>query len=92
MADYEVIPDHEALVRDIQDSLAPFIGMSVQEMDVTMLVHSIVTTLSKHQMYLPREWFIIFRALMTLDGVGKSINIDLIHLKFVGLLNLYLLF
>src|SRR5690606_15450042 len=25
----------------------------------------------------PREWFIIFRALMTLDGVGKSIGLDL---------------
>jgi ubiquinone biosynthesis protein len=77
VADYEVIPDHEVLVRDIQDALTPYIGLSVQQTDVTMLVHSIVTTLSKHQMYLPREWFIIFRALMTLDGLGKSINIDL---------------
>lgn len=77
VADYEVIPNHEVLTRDIQDSLSPFIGMSVQDTDVTQLVHSIVTTLSKHQMYLPREWFIIFRALMTLDGLGKSIHIDL---------------
>lgn len=77
VADYEVIPNHEVLTRDIQDALLPFIGLSVQETDVTQLVHSIVTTLSKHQMYLPREWFIIFRALMTLDGLGKSINIDL---------------
>lgn len=77
VADFDVIPNHEVLIRDIEDSLAPFMGMSVQQMDVTMLVHSIVTTLSKHQMYLPREWFIIFRSLMTLDGVGKSINIDL---------------
>lgn len=77
VADYEVIPNHEVLTRDIQDALSPFIGMSVQETDVTLLVHSIVTSLSKHQMYLPREWFVIFRALMTLDGLGKSINIDL---------------
>lgn len=77
VADYETIPNHEVLTRDIQDALSPFVGMSVQETDVTLLVHSIVTSLSKHQMYLPREWFIIFRALMTLDGLGKSINIDL---------------
>lgn len=77
VADYDVIPNHENLVRDIQDSLAPFVGLSVQQMDATMLVHSIVTTLSKHQMYLPREWFVIFRSLMTLDGVGKSIGVDL---------------
>ena len=77
VADYEEIPNHEELIRDIQDSLSPFIGLSVQDLDVTMLVHSIVTTLGKHRMYLPREWFIIFRSLMTLDGVGKSINVDL---------------
>lgn len=77
VADYETIPNHEVLTRDIQDALSPYIGLSVQETDVTQLVHTIVTTLSKHQMYLPREWFIIFRALMTLDGLGKSIHIDL---------------
>ena len=77
VAEYENIPNHEALIRDIQDALSPFIGLSVQQTDVTLLVHSIVTTLGKHQMYLPREWFIIFRSLMTLDGVGKSIKIDL---------------
>jgi ubiquinone biosynthesis protein len=30
-----------------------------------------------HEIYLPREWIIVFRALMTLDGVGKSIGIDI---------------
>jgi ubiquinone biosynthesis protein len=77
VADYEVIPAHEDLTRDIQDALAPHIGLNVQDLDATLLVNAIVTTLSKHQIYLPREWFIIFRALMTLDGVGKSVNINL---------------
>jgi ubiquinone biosynthesis protein len=77
VADYDGIPDHEVLVRDLRDALMPFIGMSVQEIDATALTHSLVSTLSKHQIYLPREWFIIFRAIMTLDGVGKSLDIDL---------------
>lgn len=77
VADYEQIPDHEELTRDIQASLASFVGLSVQDMDATAFVNSIVTTLSKHQMYLPRQWFIIFRSLMTLDGVGKSLGINL---------------
>lgn len=77
VAEYENIPNHEVLISDIRDSLTPFLGMSVQEMDATLLTHAIVSTLSKHQIYLPREWFIIFRALMTLDGVGKSLDIDL---------------
>ena len=77
MADYENIPNHDMLTRDVRDSLTPFIGMSVQELDATVLTHNIVSALGKHQVYLPREWFIIFRALMTLDGVGKSLKVDL---------------
>lgn len=77
VAEYDSVPDHEELIRDIQDALSPFIGLSVQETNVTELFRNLVRTLGKHQLYLPREWFIIFRALMTLDGVGKSIGIDL---------------
>ena len=77
VAEYEIIPNHEVLIRDVQDALAPHVGLSVQDLDATQLVRAIVTTLSKHQIYLPRDWFIILRALMTLDGVGKSVNINL---------------
>lgn len=77
VAEYEKIPDHEELTRDIKDSISPYIGLSVQETNMSELVRNLIKTLSKHELYLPREWFIIFRALMTLDGVGKSIGLDL---------------
>jgi len=77
VADYDIIPNHEELQKDLRIALEPYLGLTVQEIDVTYMVNAIVTTLSKHQIYLPREWFIIFRSLMTLDGVGKSIGIDL---------------
>lgn len=77
VAEYESVPDHEELIRDMKDSISPFMGLSVKETNVTELVRNLVQTLGKHELYLPREWFIIFRALMTLDGVGKSMGIDL---------------
>jgi ubiquinone biosynthesis protein len=77
VAEYEKVPDHEELTRDIKDAISPYIGLSVQETNMSELVRNLIKTLSKHELYLPREWFIIFRALMTLDGVGKSIGLDL---------------
>lgn len=77
VAEYENIPDHEELIRDVKDAISPYIGLSVQETNMSELVRSLIKTMSKHELYLPREWFIIFRALMTLDGVGKSIGLDL---------------
>lgn len=76
VAEYESVPDHEELIRDIKDAISPYIGLSVKETNMSELVRNLIRTLSKHELYLPREWFIIFRALMTLDGVGKSIGLD----------------
>lgn len=77
VAEYSKVPDHEELIRDVKDSIGPYIGLSVQETNMTELVRHLIQTLSKHELYLPREWFIIFRALMTIDGTGKSIGMDL---------------
>jgi ubiquinone biosynthesis protein len=77
VAEYEKIPDHDELIRDIKDAISPYLGLSVKETNMSELVRNLIKTLSKHELYLPREWFIIFRALMTLDGVGKSIGLDL---------------
>jgi ubiquinone biosynthesis protein len=77
VAEYESVPDHEELIRDFKDAVSPYIGLSVKETNMTELVRNLIRTLGKHELYLPREWFIIFRALMTLDGVGKSIGYDI---------------
>ncbi len=77
VAEYEEVPDHEELIRDIKDAISPYIGLSIRETNMAELVRGIIQTMTKHELYLPREWFIIFRALITLDGVGRSIGIDL---------------
>jgi ubiquinone biosynthesis protein len=77
VAEYEKIPEVDELIKDIRDSLSPFIGLTVKQTNLSRVFKRILTTLSKHQVYLPREWFIIFRALITLDGVGKSLNMDI---------------
>lgn len=77
VAEYESIPDTEALIRDVRESLSPFVGLTVKQTNFSDLLSVVLGTLKKHQIYLPREWYIIFRALITLDGVGKQLGIDL---------------
>ena len=77
VAEYDTIPDTEGLIRDVRESLSPFVGLSVKQTNFSDLLAVVLSTLKKHQIYLPREWYIIFRALITLDGVGKQLGIDL---------------
>ncbi len=77
VAEYDTIPDTDSLIRDVREALSPFVGLTVKQTDFSDLLSVILSTLKKHQIYLPREWYIIFRALITLDGVGKQLGIDL---------------
>jgi|GEM_PF-360425 len=77
VAEYDTIPDIDGLIRDVRDGLSPFVGLSVKQTNFSELLTVVISTLKKHQIFLPREWYIIFRALMTIDGVGKSLGIDL---------------
>jgi ubiquinone biosynthesis protein len=77
VAEYEGIPDVEKLVRDVRESLSLFVGLSVKQTNFSELLMVVLNTLKKHRIYLPREWYVVFRALITLDGVGKSLSMDL---------------
>lgn len=77
VADYEEVPDIDHLIQDVRDALSPFVGLTVQQTNFSAVLLAVVRTLKKHQLYLPREWYIVFRSLITLDGVGKSVQIDL---------------
>ncbi len=76
IAEYERIPDIDSLTVDVREALSPFIGLTAQQSNFSVIIKSIVKTLKKHQIFLPREWFSFFRGLATLDGVGRSIGMD----------------
>ncbi|MBL6989985.1 MAG: hypothetical protein ISR65_09415 [Bacteriovoracaceae bacterium] len=76
VAEFEKMPDVEELIADVRSGLSPFIGLTVGQTNFSQVMHTVIRTLNRHQLYLPGEWFIIFRAFIMLDGVAKSIDID----------------
>lgn len=76
VAEYDTVPDIEDLIRDVRSTLSPYVGLTVQQTNYSEVFQSIMLTLNKHRMFLPRDWFLVFRALMTLDGVGRTIEMD----------------
>jgi ubiquinone biosynthesis protein len=76
VAEYDIIPDVDRLIGDVKESLTPFIGLTVKETDIPRVLKTIIKTLKTHKLYLPRDWYIVFRSFITLDGSGKSLGLD----------------
>ncbi|MFG1505392.1 ABC1 kinase family protein [Halobacteriovorax sp. ZH5_bin.2] len=76
VAVYETVPDVDKLIVDIKNAIGPQIGLTVQQTNFSLIISSIITTLREHHIFLPSEWFVVFRALITLDGVGQSLDLD----------------
>ena len=77
ISEYDQIPNTDELTRDIRDALFDIVGLSSKNINLSNLFNKTAMTLSKHKIYIPREWFIVFRALITLDGVGRSLGLDI---------------
>ncbi len=77
VAEYDDPPDMDTLVGDVRSVLTPYVGLTIQQTNYSEVFQLILHTLKKHRIYLPREWFVVFRALMTLDGVGQALDYDL---------------
>ena len=77
IADFKRMPDEKILVRDIRDALSPYLGLSVQQTDIQALFRGLFEVLTRHRIMLPTEWFLIFRSMVMLDGIGQSLKVDL---------------
>jgi len=77
VAEYDNVPDYQELARDLEIALSPFLVLSASQIPSAEFMQNLVSILSKYRIFLPREWSIIFRALVTLDGVGRSLGVDI---------------
>lgn len=77
VAEYDSVPDYQELSRDLENALSPFLFLNSSQIPSAEFMQQLVSILAKHRLFLPREWSLIFRALVTLDGVGRSLGLDI---------------
>ena len=76
VAEYEKIPDVEKMILEAREVLSPYIGLTTRQINYDIVLQHIFAVLRNNRIYLPREWFIVFRAMTTLDGVNRSLGLD----------------
>jgi ubiquinone biosynthesis protein len=66
--------DFDAFQRQVQSTVAPHLGLPLAQMNVGKILIEATTVAARHQIRIPREWMLIFKAIYTLEGTCHKLD------------------
>lgn len=66
--------DFDSFQRHVQSVVAPYLGLPLASMNVGKILVDATTIAAKHQIRIPREWVLIFKAIYTLEGTCRKLD------------------
>ena len=66
--------DFEGFQREIQNSLAPFMGLSLNEVNAGRVLTESTKIATKYRIGIPGEWMLVFKAILTVEGMGRKLD------------------
>lgn len=68
--------DLNQLQKDLMDTISPYVGMSLGEVNAGRLLLRSTTIAVRHHLQVPRELLLLFKAMVTIEAMGKKIEPD----------------
>ncbi|MFM8269666.1 MAG: ABC1 kinase family protein [Pseudomonadota bacterium] len=68
--------DIAQLQKDLMDAISPYVGLALGDVNVGKLLLQSTSIAAKHQLKVPRELMLLFKAIMTIDGLAKKLDPD----------------
>lgn len=66
--------DFDAFHRQVQQTVAPYLGLPISQMNVGRVLIDATAVAARHQIRIPREWMLIFKAIYTLEGTCQKLD------------------
>lgn len=82
LAPYNNRINMDQFTREMRDLLAPYYGMTFKDMNFGALLLESTSIAAKHQIIMPSELMLFFKALVTIEGMGRTIIRDFDMLSF----------
>lgn len=68
--------DFEGFQREVRNALSPYLGLRAKDINSGQVLIESTKIAAKYQIRVPGEWMIVFRALFTVEGLGRSLDPD----------------
>jgi len=68
--------DFEGFQREVRNTLSPYMGLSLSDVNVGKVLIEATQIATKFNIKVPGEWMLVFKAILTLEGMGRTLDPD----------------
>jgi ubiquinone biosynthesis protein len=68
--------DFDAFQREVRNALAPYMGLSLSDVNMGQVLIKSTRIAVKYNIRIPSDWMIVFKAIFSLEGLGKQLDPD----------------
>ncbi len=66
--------DINLLQKDLMDLISPYIGMAIGDVNIGHILMKSTSVAARHHLRVPRELMLLFKAIVTIEGLGKKLD------------------
>ena len=74
--------DFEGFQREVRNTLAPYLGLRAKDINSGQVLIEATKIATKYQIRVPGDWMLVFKALFTVEGLGRALDPDFDMIAF----------
>ena len=68
--------DFDSFQREVRNVLSPYLGLSINEVNSGRVLIEATKVAAKYNIRVPGDWMLVFRAIVTMEGMGRLLDPD----------------
>jgi ubiquinone biosynthesis protein len=68
--------DFDAFQREVRNTLSPYMGLSLKDLNPGKVLIEATRIAAKYEIKVPGDWMIVFKAILTIEGMGRTLDPD----------------
>jgi ubiquinone biosynthesis protein len=66
--------DFDGFQREVRNTLAPYMGLSLSELNAGKILIEATKIAAQYRIQVPGDWMIVFKAILTIEGMGRTLD------------------
>lgn len=66
--------DFDGFQREVRNTIAPYLGLSLSDVNIGKILIESTRIAAEYNIKIPGDWMIVFKAILTIEGMGRTLD------------------